>query len=214
MSMDTGVLPGISKIYSMKNLVIIRTCERDDFLAFHCYNSFKKVGVDADYLFFAQHSYNGYKWITRTGEKIVERGYSDNFGGMIHALSYIQDLKSLDVSGYDRIIISDSDIILHKNPLEVMDEYGFGIGGVQDATNKKHFSGQFQIYSAEVFERCMGYREYESLSIKFISDGINVADDTLLSWIATDHAETLMNFDGTGCWSHEKLYHLENEYTG
>ena len=202
----------------MKNLVIIRTCLRDDFIAWNCYQSFKNIIPDADYCFFAEQPRNceRYKWITQTGENISFRRWVGNMGGVDYALPYIEDLKEfnkttdcfgLHTRWYENIIISDADIVLYKNPLE----HEFDFGGIQDDTNKRHFSGQLQIYDGCLLEKVLNYPEYPKIVELLLSKNISIADDTLMSWVATMYTDKVFNFFGLGYWLHEKLYHLEKE---
>ena len=195
----------------MKNLVIIRTCKRDDFLAFYCYQSFKKVGVRADFIFFAEYPVPPYKWIEKTKEQIIYRNYAGNFGGILGAMPYITDLKRLNIDDYDRVVISDSDIIVHKDPFY---DDSFLFGGIRDDNNPRHFSGQFQIYDAQLLKKIIEYPNYLNLSANLQLEGINIADDTMISHVATQYTDKTKNFFGLGYWTHDKLYSLENEYSG
>ncbi len=186
-----------------RTLVIIRTCLRDDNIAYLCYHSFKQV-MDADYLFFAEQA--DYKWISITGVPIIYRDCYDNFGGQIGLHGFIKEASLIDVSKYDTVIVSDSDITMLKNPLQL----NFEFGGVKSETNERHYSGQLLIYSNEVWNRVMSYTKYNELIEKFVNSGtIDVADDTCMSWVATEFTNDTFDFHEKGYWIHEKNYHLE-----
>lgn len=192
----------------MKNLVIIRTCKRDDFIAWYCYQSFKKLNIDADYIFFAEDSYIPYEWILKTGEPIIYREFFDNFGGAKNAVPYFKRIGDIYYSEYERILISDSDIVLYKDPFDE----DFDFGGYVDAINPRHISGQCQIYKPEVLKRVVEYPWYQNLVQNLAESGISVADDTLSSWVATMEDVKIKDFADSGYWLHEKLYSLEDDY--
>jgi len=194
----------------MKTLIIIRTYPVDDYISYLCYLSWKKVLPDAKFIFFAQNENDPppgkYKWIVETGEDILIRGYCCNFGGRSHVEAYIEGLKRIDVSGYDKIICSDADITVHKNPLE----HDFEFGGVRHVGNERVYSGQCLIFSRWVFQKLIQYPHYESLFNEFINDGYrSISDDTIFSWLATSWTDKTFGFWDKDYWSHDKFYYLK-----
>ncbi len=192
----------------MKILVIIRTFPKDDFISYLCYKSFQKVLKDRNvqYLFFAERG--NYNWILKTNETILYRNEVANFGGRSGVECCIKWLSKLNYETYDKVIFSDADIILNKDPLE----FDYQIGGVQDLTNKRHFSGQLIIYDRWLFEKVLNYQGYENLYNHFLENNISIADDTIMSWVATEYTDKTKNFYEQDYWTHEKLNHLEKDY--
>ena len=171
-----------------KVLVIIRTCQKDDFISYLCYKSFQSV-MNADYLFFAEEG--EYKWIKETGEKVLWRAACGNFGGQSGLYVVINGLKVYNIEQYGKIILSDSDITLFKNPLD----YQYDFGGIKSATNERHYSGQLLIFSKNIWDKVMQYEHYDKLIKSFVDSGtIDVADDTCMSWVATEYTENVFNF--------------------
>lgn len=191
-------------------LILIRTYPTDDYISYLCYLSWKKVLPDAKYIFFAQDENDPpqgkYKWIRETGEEIYIRPYCCNFGGRDNVRAYIQGLKGLDFTGYDKIICSDADITVHKNPME----NDFEFAGVQHQGNERVYSGQCLIFDGKLFEWIVSYPYYEKLFDEFINDGYrSISDDTIFSWLATAWTDKTFDFYNKGYWDHEKLHHLE-----
>ena len=106
----------------------------------------------------------------------------------------------LNIKNYDYIILSDSDIQLLKNPLE----QDFEFGGIQDKNNPRHFSGQMLIFKKELFERVLEYKNVYALTEELISKNISIADDTVLSWIATEYTNKTYDFYDKDYWIHSK----------
>lgn len=181
-----------------KVLAIIRTYPADEYIAMLCKESFEKV-MEADYIFFGEPG--EYKYI-----KPFIRPYCCNFGGRDNVRACIEGLKKIDTSGYDYVIFCDSDITVHKNPL---DEY-FEFGGIKDVTNNNHYSGQMLIFLQSVFNVVVNYGRYEELFTHFIFTGQTIADDTIFSWLASPVAKRVKNFYGLNYWTHKKLHHMES----
>lgn len=194
----------------MKVLILIRTYPIDDYISFLCYLSWKRVLPEATFIFFAQDENDPppgkYKWIRETGEQIHIRPYCCNFGGRDHVRAYIKGLQDIDTTDYDKIICSDADITVFKNPLV----YDFDFGGIQHIDNKRVFSGQCLIFSQSIFDRLVWYRDYEAVFDEFINDGYrSISDDTIFSWLATAWTDKTFDFFEKDYWAHEKLHHLE-----
>lgn len=195
----------------MKPLVIIRVYPIDDWIAFNCYSSFKKVLPEADYIFFAQSSEDppkgSYKWITSViGAKILIRPYCCNFGGRDHVRACVEGLKMIDLVRYSKVIFSDADIVVHKNPLDE----DFEFGGIRSTYNDWHYSGQMLIFDRWLFEEVVWY-DHENVFNDFLERGVSISDDTIFSWIALTYCgeSDTKNFWNLGYWEHAKLHELE-----
>jgi hypothetical protein len=187
----------------MSTLAIIRVFPVDDWIAYNCFNSLKEV-IGCDVVFFAEQGF--YKWIGTTNSPIVYRRECGNFGGEKGVNTCIDFLTKIDVSKYENIILCDSDITVLKNPLE----FEFTFGGIQDINNPRHFSGQFLIFKRWLFEKVLKYDGYNELIDKFVNEGqVDVADDTCLSYVATEYTDNTFDFLNKHFWLHEKLHHLE-----
>lgn len=191
----------------MNTLVIIRTCRRDDFISWLAYKTFKDVGAGDKFIFYAEEKQKDeYRWITKTGEEIFWREHCSNFGGRSNLKIFLKGLRQIDTTGYDYVIVSDSDIIMEKNPF---DGNEFELGGVQQAGNPRHFSGQLIIYSGKLFQKVIHYPEYDILMEQMIRDNYSIADDTVMTWIATMYTDKTFDFDGKEYWRHVKLQYME-----
>lgn len=195
----------------MKLLIIIRTYPIDDYISYLCYQSFKKIYPDAKYIFFAQNENDPppgkYKWIRETSEEILFRPYCCNFGGRDHVRNYVKGLKYIDTSGYDKIICSDADITVKKNVFE----HEFEFGGIKHFDYDRLYSGQFLIFSKDIFDKIVAYELYEQLFQHFIDNNMSISDDMIFSWIATFWTDKTFDFYEKNYWAHEKLHHLENK---
>ena len=210
----------------MKVLILIRVCPRDQELAARCERTFEKVIKKCDIRWFAEEG--EYKlW---TFSPFIWHPFFDNYGGRDYVLPFIEELKKLNVRNYDYIILTDSDIQLLKNPLEQDFEFGgiqdqkngedysdlvfhqiqnpleqdFEFGGIQDQNNLRHFSGQMLIFKRELFEKVLAYKDIYKLTEELIEKNISIADDTILSWIATEYTNKTYNFYDQDYWIHSK----------
>jgi len=180
----------------MKVLILIRVCPRDQELAARCERTFEKVIKKCDIRWFAEEG--EYKlW---TFSPFIWHPFFDNYGGRDYVLPFIEELKKLNVRNYDYIILTDSDIQLLKNPLE----QDFEFGGIQDQNNLRHFSGQMLIFKRELFEKVLAYKDIYKLTEELIEKNISIADDTILSWIATEYTNKTYNFYDQDYWIHSK----------
>jgi hypothetical protein len=193
----------------MKALIIIRTYPIDDYISYLCYQSFKRFYPNAKYIFFAQNENDPppgkYYWITQTGEEILIRPYCCNFGGKSHVEGYVEGLKKIDTTGFDKIVCSDADITILKDIFE----NDFDLGGVKHFDYDRLYSGQLLIFSKEIFDRIVAYPDYPKLYDYFIENGLSISDDMIFSWLATEWTEKRFDFYNKGYWNHEKLHHLE-----
>lgn len=194
----------------MKTLVIIRTCKRDDFLAWYAAKTFKGV-MDCDIIFFADRGekddVDDYRWIDK--DRTHYREFCSNFGGLGYFWPMLRGLKRIDTAGYDKVIFSDADIIVHKSPLE----NDFEFGGVQQVGNPRHYSGQMLIFSRWIFDELIAYDNWEMVAKIIEDNGWGVADDTMFSFVATELTDKTFDFNGKGYWTHDKRFDLENEYS-
>lgn len=190
-----------------KLLVIIRTCPKDDYISYLCYQSWKKVLPNATVIFFAEDEgdIDQYKWIPQTDCSIIMRPFCDNFGGRSNVITCVEWLKKIYTAWYDYIAFCDADITLLKNPF---DEY-FDFGGVKDVNNPRHYSGQLLLFKQGLFNDILHYDKYEELYEQFINENISILDDTIFSYLATEGTDKVRDFYKTDYWRHEKLHNLE-----
>lgn len=200
-----------------KKLIIIRTNGRDDFIAWLCYQTFRKVCKDADYIFFAEYedwefTKQKYEWINTTCQPIFYHEFCSNFGGRDYLVPYFWYLKAmlmqLDLSSYDYVGISDADMIFLKNPFDE----DFDIGGIQDANNWRHISGQFMVFKPDVLKRILRSNIFREID-EVMERGYAVADDTVFTHIATKEEIKIRDFYEKDYWIHHKGYDLKPWWT-
>lgn len=184
----------------MKNaLIIIRVCKRDEIIALRCYYSFIKYIPNIEIIIFAEEDeYNTF------GDSEFNMWYHtsyDNYGGRDNIIPYIEYLKKFNfIINFDYTIVVDSDIELLKNPLD--EEFEFG--GIQDKDNVRHFSGQLLIFRSNLLKKVLEYENIYELTEELISKKISIADDTVLSYIATEYTNKTRNFFEKEYWIHSK----------
>jgi hypothetical protein len=191
-------------------LIIIRTYPVDDFISYLCYRSWKAVLPDAKFIFFCQNETDPppgkYKCIAMTGEQMLIRPYCCNFGGRDHVRAYIDGLKKIDTTGYDKIACCDADVTMIKNPFE----HEFDFAGISHYGYTRLYSGQLLMFDKKIFDRVVGYTGYEELFEQFIKDGYrSISDDTIISWLVTEWGVKVFDFFEKNYWHHYKLHHLE-----
>lgn len=193
----------------MKILIIIKVCQRDDFIAWHSYNSFKEKYPKAHFIFFAE-DHVSYHWIHKPMEMIIYRPYRSNLGGWDYARPFIEDLKVINTEGFDKVILSDADIVLKKDVLY----FNYDMGGIQHQSEEKerHFSGQLMIFNKWLFDLVVNYSDYQGIKDDIIRRNWGVADDTMMSLVALKYTNNTFNFFELDYWDHEKRFHLEKDY--
>ena len=191
----------------MMNYVIIRTCSRDDYIARLCYESFKLLEIEANYIFSAENNSESYTWIHEPKIQIDFRSPCNNFGGRTGAEGLIDLLSVYNFNDDDRIILLDSDVVIFKNPFEMFPEnIHHGGAGSQRGWNKtnghyhdweitdKHkrsgevlnqISGQLQYYSGKFVNFITSLtREQKTVIGDELTKKIDLADDTFVSYIS------------------------------
>ena len=145
------------------NYVIIRTCSRDDYLSLLCYESFRLTGIDAKYTIVAEDGFQkennseAYNWI-RLCQADTEISFNkpcDNYGGQLGAkalVSFLRNILPSEIEDDDVIIVSDSDVVVKENFIDLLEEdfQHAGTGKPDRAKNRPegdflHISGQMQI---------------------------------------------------------------------
>ncbi|SRR6266496_3071445 len=159
--------------------------------------------MDCDVIFLAEEG--DYKWMPKAKRQIIYRPFCDNFGGKSNVITYLEQLKKINTEQYDKIILSDADIVIDKSPLS--EKYDFG--GILDVNNKRHYSGQLLIFSRWLFDKVLHYENYNDIFKIVDENGYSIADDTIFSYVATAYTENIFDFNGKGFWRHEKYYHVE-----
>ena len=183
------------------NLIIIRTCPRDEKLAMRCYKTFQDCGIEGEYIFFAEEG--EYKEIIN--HKVFYHPGCNNFGGRLNVVAYLEYLNrlkdELNLFTYDTVVISDSDIIIIKNFLPVNCDYG----GVQDKNNPNHFSGQLLVMKSYILMDILDYKDIYGLTEDMIGKGLDIADDTVFGEIAAKYTDEKCAFEEDSYWIHTKI---------
>jgi hypothetical protein len=192
--------------------VIIRTCPRDDYLALLCYNSFLLCNITANYSFIADTGI--YHEITKTNIPIHYKPQTLNYGGATGVCGLLNALKVYDFEDNDIVIISDSDIVVLENFIDLIgDADHCGYGGVNEF-KINHISGQMLIFRGEIIKRLVNMSDDERYSIIFDEmnkNKINIADDIYNSYV-TDKWKCNKKFLPKNKWLHEKFYNYHRNY--
>jgi hypothetical protein len=203
-------------------IAIIRSCDRDDLRAKLCYVTMLKHFVADKYIFFhdvpegkTQHNCPLISEICGKfpqNTSFILRSFSDNFGGELNIIQMLKDLTLLPTfEDASKIIFCDSDIIMLKNPFEIMPSR-FHYGGICNdnvhiGEKYRHFSGQFNIISGFLWKKYIaegieGYKERRRLLDKF---SYSIADDSILSTFLWQNSVEPYNFVNDSCWLHHKI---------
>lgn len=189
--------------------VIIRTYAKNEHVAMKCYESMKALNVADKYCFFVERG-GAIPNIVATGEPIYYHETCGNFGGLFYVKRMVRELNQIPrPNDNDYIIYSDDDIVMHKNPMDIMTADHAGIvGEAMVCDNVPHFSGQLNIVKGwlwnkyldggeEVVEECYQYQ----LNNNSVA---GTADDTLFSIFSYLNKATKQSFHQTYYWSHER----------
>jgi len=184
--------------------IVIRTCERDDYLAALCYESFKSAGIEANYSFLAEPG--NYKYISNTEIPINSKSFCDNYGGQFGAKSLVKEFQQYTVDEDDFFIFSDSDIVVLKDFTNDIKDFDHSGIMCHDVSKLKHISGQMQIFSWFVFNKIKSLTDgqIDEIIQQMNSRNISIADDTFVSFL-TDTLN-LKKQNVSGRWYHNKFY--------
>lgn len=182
--------------------ILIRTCPRDDFIGRLAYESLIRLYPDASFTFLAERG--SYRHLTGN---VVLRDPADNFGGHAGVRNLIWTIQKMNVSFQDDdlIFLSDADIVAWNSVLDSLT--GIDHAGVMTTHRWGlcHISGQFQILRGSFLKRLlrMSNTEIDSVVHEMVALGIDVADDTFISFMS-DRWE-LVKKDVCD-WIHYKFY--------
>lgn len=186
--------------------IFIRTCPRDDSIGRIAYESLVRLYPDATFVFLAEQG--TYKHLIRD---IVYRESAGNFGGHKGVLNLISTLQTMYIplQDNDLVFLSDSDIVADKSILDKLD--GVDHAGVLNTNrwNLHHISGQFQILRGGFLKRLLAMTndELDSIVDEMVSLGIDIADDTFISFMS-DRWELIKR---DICeWKHHKFYQFND----
>lgn len=194
------------------NHIIIRTCVKDDYLAKLCYESFKLVKIDGNYIFLADDG--NYKHIIDINKtEIIYKKETNNYGGHAGVVGLLHNgLNNLQFDDEDTVIISDSDIIVFDNFLKEVNVDHCGVGGKDSLTGLFHLSGQMQIFKGHIANRLKNLTSEEIHHVvhkEMVPSNINVADDTFNSYM-TDKWACTKKLLPPNLWIHYKAYEFNN----
>jgi hypothetical protein len=188
--------------------IFIRTCIRDDYISRLAYESIKCIYPNAYYMFLCENGEYKYSNI----EEIVYREKCDNFGGQFGAKGLIKNLKFTNISPNDKdvIFIVDSDIVMFKDVLSLIDDDTHHAGVINSSRwGLKHISGQFQIVSGFLFKKLisMSIDDIDRNVKEMLNSGMDIADDTFISFISDKLSLKKQN---VSTWVHQKFYEYSN----
>jgi hypothetical protein len=131
-----------------------------------------------------------------------------NFGGQVGARNLIKGLASLKFIDSDWIVSCDTDVVIKENPFNSLKpETNFaGHGGNQQGFY--HISGQLMMFKGYFIRNIFSYtqEDIDNMVQKMIEEGLNVADDILISYALKGKAVAQVIEDK---WVHRKFYNLE-----
>lgn len=198
-------------------IAIIRTYPKDDYSAHLCYLTMKKHNVADKYIFWAETG--SQPLIESTGEQIIYRQPSGNFGGLLYVKQMISDMKLLPkFKKEDHIIFCDADIIMIHNPFDIVpdDADHAGIfGEAEVCEGVPHVSGQLNIIMGWLWNKYIkgGERLLDELHTYQTErgTGAGTADDTLFSIFSHTKGAKQFSFPIEKYWLHDKTNN-EAEY--
>ena len=192
--------------------VLIRSCQRDNFLSRLCYETWRATDIGAEYVFLLEEGLHPFL----SGLPAIIRPYADNFGGQAGVIGLVNAFKLLpEASGDDNIIVCDSDVVVNHNPLKQLPpDYGHaGFGNPNVFFG--HISGQVQILRGNLFNaaRALNEQDIKWKVEEMLRAKIDVADDTFMSFLSYGHQmkKCFINGEahGTPSWYHIKMRMLE-----
>lgn len=176
--------------------VLIRTCERDDYISRLAKESFEDIYPDANITYLIEEG----NYIYSNDCKQLIRPKADNFGGQLGVKALMESFRIYgNVNDNDIIIVSDSDIIVKNNFLKYFNHDHGGTGGY--VNNLLHISGQMQILSSNFFNILKTHDN--NIVDKYYPELTSVADDTYISLISDKLKLKKILLDG---WIHHKFY--------
>lgn len=191
-------------------IAIIRSCDRDDLIAYVCYLTMKKHNVANRYIFF--HDGNNHPYISKSGEQIIYRESSGNFGGWSNVVIMLKELRKwASCNAEDYIIFSDSDIIIMSNPFDILpngiDHAGYFNPKEYYFDKITHISGQFNIVKGLLWNCYINDSEemYKLCFDKLANNDKPIADDTIFSVYANMRNARQFRFGANECWIHGKM---------
>lgn len=200
------------------NHLIIRTYDKDDYLARLCYESWIRSGYEGDVIFYCQkkcphpHYNRDYspQMIDGCGKIIFHDNLVSNFGGAAGAESMIECWKQINFSESDYIISCDTDIVIFENPIPepILGIDLLGTGGLVRNGELYHISGQLQVISGRIIKEAISNPQYTTQNITghLVQRSLSMNDDTYISMVAH-----LMNANVkciSNKWLHRKLYNF------
>jgi len=210
------------------NYVIIRTCARDDYLSLLCYESFRNAGIDAKYVFVAEEwkafKNEAYTWIHKPEIEINFRKPCDNYGGQLGAkamISFLRDVLPSEIEDDDIIIVSDSDVVVKENFIDLLEDdfQHAGTAGAADTPDRAknrpegdflHISGQMQIFSGMCMKSILDMVKNESIIDAIVEEmlelELNIADDTFMSYVTDVMRQKKQLMLLGDKWIHQKFY--------
>jgi hypothetical protein len=184
--------------------VIVRTCERDDYIGRLAMESLKDLyGRSAIYWYSGEHG----EYNHCIDSPMLIRDFCDNFGGRSGVHGFVNMLKSyaVPVNRLDTVMIVDSDIIAFDKAYPMPSIDLCGVGGSYNGF--VHISGQFQIISFNLFDvlRTITDNQIDQIIGAMLLSDTNIADDTFVSYLAMSNQMSVYRLEAV-MWVHQKYY--------
>lgn len=189
------------------NYILIRAYEKDDYITRLCYESWMRSGFNGKIIFYSEpYSTKWLKDLPNT--EWIFREPCGNFGGEVGARNLIKGLSSIRFNSNDWIASCDTDVVIKDNPFKYLqaDTNFAGYGG--NSQGFYHISGQLMMFRGdfirEIFKDTQ--EDIDRLVQEMITNGLNVADDILISYRLRKKARVQL-FENK--WVHYKFYNKE-----
>lgn len=185
--------------------LLIRTYEKDDYIARLCYESWIRAGFIGEIIFYSEQYES--KWLKNLpNSRFIYRDKVMNFGGQLGARCLMNGFRQLNIHDNDVVISCDTDILIKELPnlvTQIGGKGGMGQGFI-------HFSGQLMMFRGSLIKIALSDSDdkVEGLIQYMVANDINICDDSYLSYRLKDEYQGYQIFEDNA-WLHEKLYHLE-----
>src|SRR3990167_11120066 len=189
------------------NHLFIKAYDKDDYIARLCYESWMLAGYEGEVIFYCQRkcphpTYNlEYvpKWIAGIGRHIFHDNLVSNFGGTDGVNALLEGLRQIDFKVDDYVITCDTDIVIKKNPLDLLsNDHDFAGTGDKLVGGFVHISGQLQIIKGWLLREILKDKKdnADQTANAMIKLGLGVCDDTYMSYRISQYRAMVKIFKG------------------
>jgi hypothetical protein len=193
------------------NYLLIRAYQKDDYLARLCVESWKASGFNGDIIFYSEHY--EHKWIKDIGKTIWRDGSVSNFGGQAGARMLLDGFRQIDFKDDDYLITCDTDIVVFKNPMEILKK-GIdmaGRGAMLEKAKYFHINNEIMPISGRMMRAMLNvsFDDFWVMVNEMINIGSSVSDGEYMSYFGYKNSYKLQEINNIDIWIHRKLYQYE-----